>query len=245
MDGRSGTGGVLPFPSSVPPEDRGVAEPPSLTRPWGLGDATVALLLGYAAAIFVGMMLGFDESSPIGELFVANLPLYAALGGTPWLVTTLRGAGPGAELGLRVRPIDLAAVPLGGALQVAVGWAYAPFVERSRLEAPARELADRAGGSWGWALLVLMTVVIAPVVEELFYRGLVQRTLRRRLTAPAAVAITAVVFAALHFQPLQFPGLFAFGVLAGALAVRSGRLGPAMAAHLGFNAVALWSLASG
>lgn len=201
--------------------------------------------MGYAGAILVGAVLGFDESSPIWVLFVANLPLYAALGGTPWLVTRLRGAGPVAELGLSFRPVDVAAVPVGAVLQLAVGAAYAPFVDRDRLEQPARELADRAGSAGGWALLALMTVVIAPLVEELFYRGLVQTAVRRRLSTVPAVGLTAAVFAALHFQPLQFPGLFVFGAVAGLLVVRSGRLGPAIAAHLGFNAAALVVLVIG
>jgi membrane protease YdiL (CAAX protease family) len=202
-------------------------------------------LVGYAGAIVVGAILGFGESSPLWVLFVANLPLYAALAGTPWLVTRRRGAGSVAELGLSFRPVDIAAVPGGAALQLAVGAAYAPFVDRDRLEQPARELADRAAGVGGWVLLALMTVVIAPLVEELFYRGLVQSAVRRRLPPVPAVGVTAAVFAALHFQPLQFPGLFAFGAVAGMLVVRSGRLGPAIAAHLGFNAAALVALVIG
>ena len=51
-----------------------------------------------------------------------------------------------------------------------------------------------------------------------------------------ALIVSAVVFAAGHFQPLQFPALFAFGLVAGILAQRSGRLGPAIWAHVGFNA---------
>jgi hypothetical protein len=51
-----------------------------------------------------------------------------------------------------------------------------------------------------------------------------------------------VLFGAMHFQPLQLPGLTAFGIVAATLAARSGRLGPAVFAHVGFNAVALFSL---
>ena len=41
-----------------------------------------------------------------------------------------------------------------------------------------------------------------------------------------------------HLQPLQFPALLAFGVILGVLAWRTGRLGPALWAHVGFNVVA-------
>ena len=47
--------------------------------------------------------------------------------------------------------------------------------------------------------------------------------------------LSSAVFAAVHFQALQFAGLFVFGLVAALLTVRSGRLGPAIWAHIGFN----------
>ena len=215
-------------------------EPSSLTRPWGLGDALVAVFLGYAGAILVSGALGMDASSPISQRFVANIPLWAALLAVPIVVTRQRGRGPVTDLRLAVRPVALLAVPLGGLAQLVIGWSYAPFVDRDRLEEPARELARVAQGTSGKVLLVAMTVVIAPVVEEVFYRGLVLRSLRRALTPPVAAVVCGLVFAVMHFQPLQLPGLAAFGTLVAALALWSGRLGPAVLAHLGFNLVALF-----
>ena len=45
----------------------------------------------------------------------------------------------------------------------------------------------------------------------------------------------SLVFAGSHFQLLPFPGLLAFGIVAGIVAHRTGRLGPAIALHVGFN----------
>jgi membrane protease YdiL (CAAX protease family) len=42
-------------------------------------------------------------------------------------------------------------------------------------------------------------------------------------------------FALSHFQLIQFPALFVFGLVVGALAVRFGRLGPSIWTHAGFN----------
>jgi membrane protease YdiL (CAAX protease family) len=47
---------------------------------------------------------------------------------------------------------------------------------------------------------------------------------------------SAAVFALLHFQALQFPGLFVFGVVLASLTLALGRLGPAVWAHMAFNA---------
>jgi membrane protease YdiL (CAAX protease family) len=59
-----------------------------------------------------------------------------------------------------------------------------------------------------------------------------------------ALIVSAVLFALAHFQVLQFPGLVLFGMVAGYLAQRSGRLGPAIFAHMGFNAATVVVLIS-
>ena len=213
--------------------------PRSVLRPWGLGDAVIGLFAGYFGAVLVSGMFSIGTDAEIGGLFIANLPLWAALGLTPWLAVSLRGEDPVRELHLSVRPIDLLALPLGALVQVAVGFAYAPFVDRNELEAPSRELADAVHGTGGKVLIVLMTVVLAPLLEELFYRGLVLRSLERGVPTWAAVVVSGLLFGAMHFQLLQLPGLAAFGIVAGTLAATTGRLGPAVLAHVGFNAVAL------
>ena len=81
-----------------------------------------------------------------------------------------------------------------------------------------------------------MVVFVAPVVEELFYRGLVLRSLEKRRWPRWAVVVgSAALFAAMHFQVLQFPGLFVFGVVLALMTLITGRLGPAIWAHAGFN----------
>lgn len=65
-----------------------------------------------------------------------------------------------------------------------------------------------------------------------------QRIFGRRLKPHWAILAAAAFFAATHLQPLQFPALLVFGIILGVLAWRSGRLGPAIWAHLGFNVVA-------
>jgi membrane protease YdiL (CAAX protease family) len=85
-------------------------------------------------------------------------------------------------------------------------------------------------------LLVLLTVIGAPIVEELFFRGLLLRSLERRLRAPLAIGVAALLFSLAHFQVLQFLALVIFGAIAGTLAHRAQRLGPAIWAHVAFNA---------
>lgn len=216
-------------------------DPRSVVAPWGLLDAMVAYLLGFVGSGIVAGALQAGDGASMGARFVANVPLWAAFVAGPILATRARGRGPVAELRLAVHPADFGAVLVGAVAQIAITAAYLPFVSREELEAPSRSLVDAAGGGGRW-ILVVMSCVIAPLTEELFYRGLVMGALNRRFAPWLAAGISALVFGASHFQALQLPGLVAFGFLAGMLSLRSGRLGTAVAAHVGFNAAALWYL---
>jgi membrane protease YdiL (CAAX protease family) len=48
-----------------------------------------------------------------------------------------------------------------------------------------------------------------------------------------------VVFGAVHLQPVEFPGLFAFALLLGYVYRRTGRLGMCITTHMAFNACGL------
>ena len=106
----------------------------------------------------------------------------------------------------------------------------------------AENLVDSATGIWVVAL-VIVVVVGAPVVEELMYRGMIQTGFVATWGARVGVVLTAAVFAGIHFSWPEFPALFAFALVLGAGRHRAGRLGPAIMAHVGFNACGLLAVA--
>jgi hypothetical protein len=81
-------------------------------------------------------------------------------------------------------------------------------------------------------------VLLAPVAEELLFRGALYGWLRRRLTAPTAVIMTALPFAFAHPLPVLWPAALCFGIVAAAFRERSGNLTPVIAIHV-VNSVAL------
>jgi len=93
------------------------------------------------------------------------------------------------------------------------------------------------------AVIALTAVVVAPVVEELFFRGLLLRALQRRFSAPAAVAISGATFGAVHLLDpgayVILPALVALGMLSGVFAVRTGNLSRSILLHAGFNLLAV------
>jgi membrane protease YdiL (CAAX protease family) len=174
------------------------------------------------------------------------VPFDGALLGTALYASIRKGRGPVIDFGLRVLPLDV----LGGAAGLLAQYAslllYLPliwlgWVSADDVSKPARELTDKAQGG-GVILLVLIVVIVAPIVEELFFRGLVMRSLERRFDPKWAIVSSAAIFGAAHLEPLQFPALFLFGLVAAYLATRSGRLGPSIFAHMAFNGIAVLTL---
>lgn len=86
--------------------------------------------------------------------------------------------------------------------------------------------------------LVAVAAGLAPVCEEIAFRGYLQSALRLRLRDGAALAVGAVLFAAMHLNPVSLPGLLLLGALFGWLALRTGSVWPGVAAHAANNAVA-------
>lgn len=216
---------------------------------WGVGDAVAGFLIAQVAAIVVGAAIlyalgytqqGSFDDAPLAHLFLLQIPLWLGYGLYPLWASRTKGNGARLDFGWRFRWLD---VPLGllagvGTQVVLVPLIYVPIFliwgERDVSEV-ARELTDRAVDPLDVVVLLLILVVGAPLIEELFFRGLLLRSLERRLGAGWALAISSVLFGAIHFQLLQFPALAAFGAVVGWLTLRSGRLGPAIWAHIGFN----------
>jgi uncharacterized protein len=220
---------------------------------WGMGDALLGLVLAQVAA-FVGLILviaigrGTDDAAAfvddlsLGTLVVLQAFLWVGYCGWALVASVTRGNGPVLDYGWRFSWHDVyQGLLVGvGAQLVAVPVIYLvlfQFIGERDVSEAARGLTDMAAGPLDVVLLVLIVAVGAPVIEELFFRGLLLRSIERRFGSRTAVIVSSVIFAAIHFQALQFPALFMFGLLAAWLTVRSGRLGPAIWAHVGFNAV--------
>jgi membrane protease YdiL (CAAX protease family) len=235
-----------------------LADGPTRPRRWGLGDVALGFTIGVIGSqVVLGVILAATDRTvdqadelPLSLVAIAQLGLWLGLLGAPILATRLKGNGVVVDLHLRARWGDAwRGGGIGAVLQLVVlpllYWPLLALFHKtaSDLEGPARQMTDRADGALGVILLVLIVGVGAPIVEEIFYRGLFQQALLKRGLPPAAaIAISATVFGLSHFELLQLPALILFGVAAGILAHRSGRLGPAIAAHVAFNMVTVIAL---
>lgn len=96
--------------------------------------------------------------------------------------------------------------------------------------------SSRAGA---YALSFLAVVVVAPVIEELLYRGLGLSLLCARVGTPAAVAVTAVLFGVGHGLVLSLAAFVWFGVVIAVVRLRTDSIYPAFVVHGAFNAIGM------
>ncbi len=89
------------------------------------------------------------------------------------------------------------------------------------------------------ALLVLAVVGAAPLVEEIFYRGVLFRWLRGRLGLAAAAGVSGLLFGAAHFDLSLLLPLAVVGAGLAVLYERARSLWPCYVAHACLNAVSL------
>jgi membrane protease YdiL (CAAX protease family) len=215
--------------------------------------AATSVSVGQTVVSLLGLWIGFVGAAVLASRIGAGAA--PARDGGPAAGTAER-SGSGSlvdDYGFRIRlwP-DL---PLGVVVGVAAQFLLVPLLElplapfvghlSERLGHPTRELLGPASSS-GTGQLVLIAVLIcvgSPVVEELFFRGLVLRALLWRFSALGtalgpvlSIVLTGLLFGLVHFEELQFLGLAGFGMVLGVLAWRTGRIGPSIVAHVAFNA---------
>jgi membrane protease YdiL (CAAX protease family) len=90
-----------------------------------------------------------------------------------------------------------------------------------------------------------IAVIGAPVVEELFFRGLLLRALTTAMGVPGAIAVQALLFGVAHFSPILGLASVSVMTVVAAAGVIFGitawwrRVGTSVAAHAFFNLIAV------
>ncbi len=219
--------------------------------PWGpteVGLGIVAALSLVILSVFALAGLALLAGLPDDSLLLRYL-VFATSEGCLLLVATgaLLFSGAGMEaLGVTPPASRLGSLGEGlaaGALLVFLtrGWTlalarWAPLLHERLLAEEQRQLQFLEGP---WPLLVVAALFVAPVTEELFFRGFVFGGLRSRLDFPLASALSALIFALVHLMPVSSPPLFLVGLATATLYERNRSLAPALTAHVTYNGIAL------
>ncbi len=84
---------------------------------------------------------------------------------------------------------------------------------------------------FGWWGAFMKVAVVAPVVEELIFRGLILQGFKRNYNNFTAVFVSAILFSLFHLNPWQMPATFVLGLLLGWLMIRTNSLILAILGH--------------
>ena len=207
---------------------------------WISGQLLVLIVLG------IGGYEEFDEV-PIWVLFIGQCLVWSVFLAAMKVASDKAGSGHFVnDYQVRATAVDVLGIPIGVLSQlVVVPLLYKPLetiwegtFTDDKLSENAVDLVDRASGG-AMVLLVIMVCVGAPIVEELVYRGLLQGSFSARFNHVPAWLAASAIFALIHFRPVEYPGLFVIGLVCGYCALSTGRLGMAMACHIGFNVTGL------
>lgn len=101
----------------------------------------------------------------------------------------------------------------------------------------AAPLIDLATGEHGWLSTIFLLNIVAPVTEEVLFRGVILRGFLGAFTTRKAVVLSAFLFAAFHMNPWQGVGAFLLGIVFGWWYVRTRSLLPCIVGHAVFNAI--------
>ncbi len=97
-------------------------------------------------------------------------------------------------------------------------------------------------GDYGWWGAFMKVAVVAPIVEELIFRGLILKGFRSNYSAVTAVVMSALLFALFHLNPWQFPATFALGLFLGWIMIRTNNIFLAILGHSIHNFLVLASI---
>lgn len=209
-------------------------------------------LVGVVASVLTARLTSSLLLNLLGvptEIFIVCF--YAIVFGGMWLtcVTISRRYGTGEpirDFGLSWRPSDiwrgLLAFFLSRVLQVIVMLPWAGHLDRLRRLTEGLERVSLST----FVIFGIIAVVGAPILEELVFRGVVQRSLAARVGHGWAIAVQAVLFGPYHVTPglgaTNVPhvvGLSAAGLVFGWAAWKWRRLGPSSTAHFFVNATSV------
>lgn len=254
-EGRDHAKGLSWAGAAAAPSGAGApADPDAPPDSEGFGRNTVFLGIGLALATFVvlqviavGILLAIDEDPSDRAEKLAGLIVTLALDAVALVVIPVRLVGGRARamrlLGLKWPDGKAVGWSFAGLAiaYIALG-AYVGLVELLGIEdlEPISTIDDDV--IYEHLELVILTgvlaVLVAPVAEEIFFRGFLIGGFARRVAIVPALILSAALFAAVHLDVGSLIPFALIGLVFGWLFIRSGSLAAPMLAHFFFNLIA-------
>lgn len=220
------------LPPLLPPAAAAMSVAPP--RPLGWGKSLLVCLIFYSLSTssYLAQTLARSIGWNVDGSVAALIDMACAWPITLWLACVIAPAAWRYAYPLTRFPNSLIApLLLGGfglslVLTEVAGWIPIPdFIEEIFRELMSGHPAAK----------FLSIVVLAPVAEEMLFRGLIFREFARRYSTPHAIFGSAALFALFHMNPWQAIVAFPIGVLGAWLVLRTGSIIPSILLHATLN----------
>jgi CAAX protease family protein len=245
-----------------PPPGGSASGPPSTgpllserqpVTPWSWGLVLGGLAMGFGPELLLYLAsLGMTVSSSTAQkvtvgsavaLAISSLVMYSWQTFSAWLFSIRLPGNTLAAWGFR-KPTKAFfwTIPLVLALVYVVSGVHDYLVNPKQQEI----VGEFPHGAAGVALFVLVAVIMAPLFEEIFFRGFIFAGLSQSFGWGWGAAGSAAIFGFAHLQLTVFIPLFALGFGLAWVYKRTGSLWTSIALHATFNAIAVlaWALTS-
>jgi membrane protease YdiL (CAAX protease family) len=224
---------AAPVPAAAPPAALAAAPP----RRWGLGAYLLAEAVFLLSSVLLVLPYLGEGTSPPPPVLVLGLIAPSLLAATVALLATwLRGNGPLIDLGLRFDRTDLVrglTFGLGGlVLSIPAAALWSRVVGENQANSAVGEVFAGQRFDLPLAIAVFLVVwLLAPICEEILYRGLLWGAVERHAGRWWAFGVTTLSFALVHFEFLRTPLLLVISIPIGLARLCTGRLSASIVAH--------------
>ena len=211
--------------------------------PWRAIEAIAVFVLSFIVAVVVllGVALFVKDKDLLTVIGIGAQELALLIGVLVWVRVRYQ-AGPDA-LGLRALTASNvgrgALIGIGGiAASIVVGAIVTSIVQafsNHPVTRPDQIPLDHPAHAATLAIIGVSVILLAPLAEETFFRGMVYRGLRRWASIWPAVILSAAIFAVSHILPLVMLPIFVLGIGLAWAAERWGSIVPGIVAHMVFN----------
>jgi membrane protease YdiL (CAAX protease family) len=224
-------------------------------RPWQPVDLGIVLCVVAAGQLLAAVAHIPDVDEGTWQYYAqfvlqTSVVFHGAAGAAVWILYSSRNVNPLRAFGMRrgrtAREVAagviayLAAFPAVTIASLLAGLLLSAMNEEQSFQPVVTMMAQPDQSILVRVYLCVLAVVVAPVVEEVVFRGMALPVLTRYLGFPVAVSVVSMVFALMHGHLWSLAPLFAVAVAFSLGYTLTGSLRVPIAMHAVFNAVNLF-----
>lgn len=202
----------------------------------------VITLLSYLGVSFKGVDESTFQTAASAVIYLLSLSIVI---GVPWLVRKSRTTRQELGIAQPVKWVDLLLAPAAFVVYILLSFVLTSLASNlPNFNSDQVQNTGFSGLSQGFEYILAFTtlVIIAPVSEEILFRGYLLGKLRKYVPVWVAVLVTSLLFAIVHFQFNVGVDVFALSIVLCLLRIGTGRLWPSILLHMIKNAIAFYFL---